>query len=61
MGMPTEPILDIMRRSMANLRFVDQATGPDGPFEVTQPVVQTTACRARLPETAMMLHSGVPT
>lgn len=61
MGMPTEPILDIMRRSMANLRFVEQAAGPNGPFEVTQPVVQTSQCRARLPKTAMMLHPGVPT
>lgn len=36
MGMPTEPLLDIMRRSMANLDFVEAHAGPDGPYEVTQ-------------------------
>lgn len=33
MGMPTEPVLDIMRRSMANLRYVEAHAGP---YEVTQ-------------------------
>jgi hypothetical protein len=36
MGMPTEPLLDLMRGTMANLRFVEEHAGPDGPFEVTQ-------------------------
>ena len=36
MGMPTEPLLDIMRRSMANLAFVEGNAGPEGPYEVTQ-------------------------
>jgi hypothetical protein len=36
MGMPTEPLLDIMRRSMANLTFVEANASPDGPYEVTQ-------------------------
>ena len=36
MGMPTEPILDIMRRSMANLAFVEAHACPAGPYEVTQ-------------------------
>jgi hypothetical protein len=36
MGMPTEPLLDIMRRSMANLAFVEAHAGPAGPHEVTQ-------------------------
>lgn len=36
MGMPTEPILDIMRRSMANLEFIEAHAGPNGPYEVTQ-------------------------
>lgn len=36
MGMPTEPILDIMRRSMENLRFIEERAGPGGPYEVTQ-------------------------
>ena len=36
MGMPTEPLLDIMRRSMANLAFVEAHAGPAGPYEVTQ-------------------------
>jgi hypothetical protein len=36
MGVPTEPILDIMRRSMANLRFIEEHAGPHGPYEVTQ-------------------------
>lgn len=36
MGMPTEPILDIMRRSMANLAFVEAHASPSGPYEVTQ-------------------------
>jgi hypothetical protein len=36
MGMPTQPILDIMRRSMANLAFIETHAGPDGPYEFTQ-------------------------
>lgn len=36
MGMPTDPLLDIMRRSMANLRFVEARAGPNGPYETTQ-------------------------
>jgi len=36
MGMPTQPLLDIMRRSMANLAFVEEHAGPSGPYEVTQ-------------------------
>jgi hypothetical protein len=36
MGMPTEPLLDIMRRSMANLAFIEAHAGPAGPYEVTQ-------------------------
>ena len=31
-----EPLLDIMRRSMANLAFVEAHAGPSGPYEVTQ-------------------------
>jgi hypothetical protein len=36
MGMPTQPVLDIMRRTMANLEFVEARSGPNGPYEVTQ-------------------------
>ncbi|TIO24008.1 hypothetical protein [Mesorhizobium sp.] len=36
MGIPTEPLLDTMRRSMANLAFVEAHAGPVGPYEVTQ-------------------------
>lgn len=36
MGMPTAPILDIMRRSMMNLGFVEAHASPAGPYEVTQ-------------------------
>lgn len=36
MGIPTEPLLDIMRRSMANPAFVEAHAGPEGPYEVTQ-------------------------
>lgn len=36
MGMPTVPVLDIMRRSMANLEFVEAQAGSNGPYEVTQ-------------------------
>jgi hypothetical protein len=35
MGMPTAPLLDIMRRSMANLEFVEAHAGAAGPYEVT--------------------------
>jgi hypothetical protein len=34
--MPTEPLLDIMRRTMTNLAFVEANEGPNGPYEVTQ-------------------------
>ena len=34
--MPHEPLQDIMRRTMANLKFVEANAGEDGPFEVTQ-------------------------
>ena len=36
MGMPIEPLLDIMRRSKANLAFVEARAEPEGPYEVTQ-------------------------
>ena len=36
MGIPTEPLIDIMRRSMANLAFVEAHAGPEGPYELTQ-------------------------
>jgi len=36
MGTPTQPIVDIMRRTMANLAFVEERAGPNGPYEVTQ-------------------------
>jgi hypothetical protein len=31
-----EPVLDIMRRTMANLEFVEEHKSDNGPFEVTQ-------------------------
>ena len=34
--MPYEPVLDIMRRTMANLEFIEEHKSDDGPFEVTQ-------------------------
>ncbi len=34
--MPFEPLLDIMRRTMANLEFVERHAGQGGPYEVTQ-------------------------
>jgi hypothetical protein len=34
--MPHEPVLDVMRRTMANLAFVEEHAGREGPFEVTQ-------------------------
>jgi hypothetical protein len=34
--MPFEPLLDIMRRTMANLEFVEEHKSANGPFEVTQ-------------------------
>ncbi|MGO9742927.1 MAG: hypothetical protein ACLPN5_15730 [Roseiarcus sp.] len=37
MGMPTEPLLDIVRRSIANLAFVEAHAGAEGPYQVTQP------------------------
>jgi hypothetical protein len=36
MGTPTEPIRDIMRRTMVNLAFIEQSARSDGPYEVTQ-------------------------
>lgn len=34
--MPYEPVLDIMRRTMANLKYIEAHATPNGPFEVTQ-------------------------
>ena len=34
--MPHEPTLDIMRRTMHNLAFVEQNAASNGPYEVTQ-------------------------
>lgn len=34
--MPHQPVLDLMRRTMANLAFVERHSRPAGPFEVTQ-------------------------
>jgi hypothetical protein len=34
--MPTEPLRDMMRRTMENLEFIEGKAGPSGPFEVTQ-------------------------
>jgi hypothetical protein len=34
--MPHEPILDIMRRTMRNLAFIEQHASSAGPYEVTQ-------------------------
>jgi hypothetical protein len=36
MVMPTEPVRDIMRRTMKNLEFVEDHAGVNGPYEVTQ-------------------------
>jgi hypothetical protein len=36
MVMPSAPVRDIMRRTIANLVYVEQNARPDGPFEVTQ-------------------------
>jgi hypothetical protein len=34
--MPHEPVRDIMRRTLHNLKFVETHAGVDGPYEVTQ-------------------------
>src|SRR5260370_14025458 len=34
--MPNEPLRDIMRRTIENLKFVERNAAPTGPFEVTQ-------------------------
>ncbi len=34
--MPHVPVLDMMRRTMMNLAFVERHSAKDGPFEVTQ-------------------------
>ncbi len=34
--MPSEPIRDIMRRTMVNLQFVERHASDNGPFETTQ-------------------------
>ncbi|WP_203075830.1 HEPN family nuclease [Falsiroseomonas ponticola] len=34
--MPHEPVLDMMRRTMINLAFIERHAGNEGPFEVTQ-------------------------
>jgi hypothetical protein len=36
MGIPTEPLRDIMRRTIANLEFVERHAASRGPYEVTQ-------------------------
>lgn len=36
MTMPSDPLRDVMLRTMANLAYIEQHAGPDGPFEVTQ-------------------------
>jgi hypothetical protein len=36
MVMPIEPVRDIMRRTMQNLKFVEGHRGANGPYEVTQ-------------------------
>jgi hypothetical protein len=36
MTIPTIPIRDIMRRTIVNLKFIEQCAKPDGPYEVTQ-------------------------
>jgi HEPN pEK499 p136 len=36
MGMPTQPILDVMRRTIENLKFVEKYATSNGPYEVTQ-------------------------
>ncbi|QLF69463.1 hypothetical protein FE840_007850 [Peteryoungia desertarenae] len=36
MVMPSEPIRDIMRRTMLNLAYIEERAQGDGPFEVTQ-------------------------
>lgn len=33
---PSEPIMDIMRRTMANLAFIEEHASLDGPYETTQ-------------------------
>lgn len=34
--MPTEPLRDMMRRTIENLEFIEREARPSGPFEVTQ-------------------------
>jgi hypothetical protein len=34
--MPHEPVRDIMRRTMKNLKFVEACAGTDGPYEMMQ-------------------------
>jgi len=34
--MPHVPVLDMMRRTMSNLEFIERHSAKDGPFEVTQ-------------------------
>lgn len=34
--MPDEPVRDVMRRTMANLQFIEKHKGQNGPYEVTQ-------------------------
>lgn len=36
MNMPTQPVLDVMRRTMANLEFIEANRSRKGPYEVTQ-------------------------
>ena len=34
--MPHEPVLDLMRRTLANLEFINRHVSKKGPFEVAQ-------------------------
>jgi hypothetical protein len=36
MGMPHDPVRDVMHRTMHNLQFIEAHAGVDGPYEVTQ-------------------------
>ena len=49
MGMPHDPVRDIMRRTMHNLKFVEARAGADGPYEVTQLVNSFLGARWRTP------------
>jgi len=36
--MPYEPVLDVMRRTIKNLEFIERHAAQGGPYEVTQPI-----------------------